>query len=150
MKSQGAAADRFFKHEGFASSIAGLAWLALDTLLDIDDAVADAVMFGMMAVILIRILYWHRLGFWRYLGIDGDSSEEFGSVDEYGVEAPMLTAPERTSFWAVPAGYGIVWCLGLDLILAHAFAGGVAAAIAVGVLYRLALGVDLPLPRSGS
>ena len=150
MKSQGAAADRFIKHEGVVSSLPALAWFLLETFHDTDDSVVEAVMVGMTAVILIRMLYWHLLGFWGYLGIDGDSWEELGSVDEYGLEAPVLTAPERTSFWAVPAGYGIVWCLALDPILAHAFAGGVASAIALGVLYRIAMGVDLPIPRAGS
>ncbi len=68
---------------------------------------------------------------------------EYLSIDSPGLELPVRTMLERLSLWLVPVGYLVVGAFGLGVVLAHAFAVGIGAAIVTGVVYRRINNVEL-------
>ena len=142
-------AELFYRHEGWASSIPFVAWSFFGSFLVKDGAVHDAVWAGLLAVTALRALCWRTASWVKYLGIEGMPGEGTAAIGSLDFELPVLTMPERLSLWLMPFGYLSVWSVGMEAIVAHAFAAGIAAAVASGVLYRRVLNVESLIRMTG-
>ena len=142
-------AEHFYRHEGWASSIPFVAWSFFGSFLVKDGAVQDAVLAGLLAVTALRALCWRTASWARYLGIEGTPGEGTAVIGSLDFELPALTMPERLSLWLIPIGYLFSWSIGMEAIVAHAFAAGIAGAIATGVLYRRVRNVESLIRTTG-
>ena len=143
MASSSRRAEKFYKHEGWASGIPLAAWGFLGSYLIEDGSTRDAVWAGLFAVSSLRALCWRRVSWARYVGLEGTLEEGYPPIGPVDWEPPVLTMPERLSLWLVPVGYLVVSSVGMGAALAHAFAGGIAAAVVTGILYRRVQNVEL-------
>lgn len=150
MASRAGRPEPFYKHEAGASAIPFVAWSFLGSYLIEDGTAHDAVLAGLGAVSALRALCWRMVTWERYLGMESARAEGPPPIGSIDFELPILTMPESLSLWLVPVGYLSVWAIGMETAVAHAFGGGIAAAIATGVLYRRVGNVELPFRESGS
>lgn len=150
MASRADRTERFYKHEAEASAIPFVAWTFLGFYLIEDGTSYDAVLAGLGAVSALRALCWRMVTWDRYLGMESAWAEGSPPIGSLDFEPPILTMPEGLSLWLVPVGYLSGWAIGMETAAAHAFAGGIAAAIATGIVYRRIRNVELPFRESGS
>ena len=96
-----------------------------------------------VVVSVLRSVCWRMVSWERYLGVEDSATEEYPAIDSPHLELPALTLPERLSLWLVPIGYLVVGAVEMGVAVAHAFAGGIAGEIVLGVVYRRINNVEL-------